>query len=192
MSGQGPMAIYYALAAALVGAALVARHIAAGRAIRMALAWLAIFAFGFAVFAFRDDFGAIGQRLRAEATGTPIDDGRELRVPVADDGHFWVLAQVNGRPVRFLVDSGASVTTLGRSDARNAGVVGARTVVVNTANGPARMTQARLGALRIGPIERTNLPVFVNAADETSVLGMNFLSSLRRWSVEGSYLVLRP
>ena len=56
----------------------------------MALAWVAIFAAGFVLFTFRDDFGWVAQRLKAEAVGTPVEQGRETRIPMAIDGHFWV------------------------------------------------------------------------------------------------------
>ena len=49
----------------------------------MALAWVAIFAAGFVLFTFRDNFGWVAQRLKAEAVGTPVQQGRETRIPMA-------------------------------------------------------------------------------------------------------------
>jgi aspartyl protease family protein len=48
--------------------------------------------------------------------------GDVIRVPLAVDGHFWIQAEVNGVPVDFLVDSGATMTTIGRKTAALAGV----------------------------------------------------------------------
>ena len=56
----------------------------------MALAWVAIFGAGFVLFTFRDNLGWVAQRLRAEAIGTPVEQGEEIRIPMAIDGHFWV------------------------------------------------------------------------------------------------------
>ena len=45
---------------------------------------------------------------------------------------------------------------------------------------------------QVGEIARSELPVLVNANDGTNVIGMNFLSSLQSWRVEGNYLVMKP
>ncbi len=63
----------------------------------MALAWIAIFGAGFVLFTFRDDLGYVAQRLKAEATGAPVVQGEEVRIPMAIDGHFWVDGTLNGR-----------------------------------------------------------------------------------------------
>jgi aspartyl protease family protein len=181
------------MAILLVLSSIVAMKLPLGKALRMAAAWVAIFAGFFVIFAFRGDFVALGQRLKAEAVGSPIADGAEVRIPVADDGHFWVEVKVNGRPSRFLVDSGASVTTISRAMARTAGVPDSGPqIVVDTANGPAPATQAYAERLEVQSIARTDFPVDINDGDQTNVLGMNFLSSLSGWRVEGNYLVLRP
>jgi aspartyl protease family protein len=191
--GQGPNLLYLLMLLLLVGSSLVAMRIPMGKALRMALAWIAIFALGFLLFAFRGEFAGIGSRLRAEATGATIEDGKELRIPIADDGHFYVDASVNGRPVRFMVDSGASVTTISVADARTAGIaLDGRRAVVSTANGPATVTQSYAGRLEIGSISRTDFPVDIIQQDGMNLLGMNFLSTLRGWRVEGTYLVLQP
>ncbi len=193
MDDTAPNALYLALLLVLVGSSLIGMRLPLARALKMALAWVAIFGVVFILFAFRDDFSALGQRLRAEATGAPIEQGEELRVPIASDGHFWVEAAVNDHKASFLVDSGASTTTISRATAEDAGVeVSSVQRQVNTANGVVRMNRARVERLRIGGIERADLGVFVNNSDDTNVLGMNFLSSLSGWRVEGNYLVLRP
>lgn len=193
MSDTAPNAIYYVLVLVLVASALVSMRLPLGKAAKIAAAWVAIFGVAFVLFAFRGEFTGVFDRLRAEATGTPILEGGEVRVPVAADGHFWVDATVNGRPVRFLVDSGASITTVSDETARAAGIrTDGRTAYVDTANGRAQVRQSSADKLAIGPIERTDFPIDVNSGDRTNVLGMNFLSSLRGWRVEGHDLVLRP
>jgi aspartyl protease family protein len=190
---DAPYMIYYLTAAVFVGSSLLAMRIPMGKALKMALAWIAIFALAFLIFAFRGELSSLGQRIRAEATGSSIDDGATVRVPVAEDGHFYVNAKVNGHDVRFMVDSGASVTTISRSDAVAAGMeIGSRRAVVNTANGPTSVSQSYADGLEVGSIQRSDFPVDVSEQEDLNLLGMNFLRSLQGWRVEGNYLVLQP
>jgi aspartyl protease family protein len=190
---DGPLILFYALAAVLVGSSLVARRIPKGKALKMAIAWIAIFGVAFLVFAFRDNFSSIGQRIKAEAIGSSIDDGETVKVPVAEDGHFYVDAKLNGHDVRFMVDSGASVTTISRSVAERSGIdIGTRRAVVNTANGPMPVMQSYAAALEVGSISRRDFRIDVSGQEGLNLLGMNFLRSLQGWRVEGNYLVLQP
>ncbi len=193
MSDNAPYIVFYVLAAGFVATALIGRRIPLGTAAKMTLAWIGIFGLAFILFAFRSELSDLGQRLRAEATGTAIVQGENVRIPIREDGHFWVEAQLNGRDVWFMVDSGASVTTVSRSVARAAGMrIGSQKSIVNTANGRILVTQGRADRLQVGSIERTDFPVDISDQDDVNLLGMNFLSSLSGWRVEGNYLVLAP
>jgi len=191
MTDRAGTAVYYVMAIVLVLSSVLAMRLPLGKALKMALVWILIFAAMFVLFAFRSDFLAFGQRLKAEAFGSAIVNGRDVRIPIGEDGHFWVDATVNGQAGRFLIDSGASVTTISRQMAQRAQVpdTGQHTVV-STANGPAPATEAYADRLDVQSISRTDFPVEINDRDQTNVLGMNFLSSLRGWRVEGNYLVL--
>jgi aspartyl protease family protein len=160
----------------------------------MALAWVAIFGGGFVLFTFRDDFSWVAERLRAEATGEPVTQGAQLRIPMAIDGHFWVDAEVNGEPVKFLIDSGATKTTVGRDEAGRTGIEVSPTAdqMVRTGNGIIRVSSGRARSVQVGSIERSDLGIHVAEHEDLNVLGMNFLSSLERWGVEGRWLVLVP
>src|SRR3954469_22282120 len=118
--------VYILMAMMLVIGSLMARREPLAKLATMALAWVVIFAAGFVLFTFRDHFGYLAQRLKAEATGSPVTDGRTTRIPMAIDGHFWVQAKLNGRDVKFLVDSGATTNTIDRGTAQRAGVEGSR------------------------------------------------------------------
>ncbi|QIK77584.1 TIGR02281 family clan AA aspartic protease [Sphingomonas piscis] len=191
MNNDAPNVIYLVLLLVLVGSSLLTRQIAPGKAMKMGLAWVAIFGLIFIVVVFRNDFGALGSRLRAEATGSPVTNGATVRIPMSSDGHFWVEGEVNGKPVRFLVDSGATITTVTQAVAEVAGLpIGFRAEAVETANGTVVMRKSRAESLRIGDIERQGFGMDVNANDDTNVLGMNFLSSLSSWRVEGRFLML--
>ena len=122
--------------------------------------------------------------------------GKELRVRMARDGHFWVNASVNGVPRRMLIDSGATVTAISQSTATTAHVdtgTGLTPVMLRTANG---VTPAEIGSideLRVGNIVARNLKVVTAPGlGGIDVLGMNFLSKLKSWRVEDRTLILVP
>ncbi len=186
--------VYILMAVMLVLGALMTRREPFARLLTMALAWIAIFAAGFVLFTFRDDFGWVVQRLRAEATGEPVTQGREIRIPMAIDGHFWIGGELNGVRVKFLVDSGATKTTIVRDTAERDGeqVSPRPDQIVRTGNGLIRVSSGRAESLTIGPIERRDIAMHVADNADLNVLGMNFLSSLQRWGVEGRWLVLVP
>lgn len=186
--------LYILMAFMLVLGALMARREPFAKLATMALAWVAIFAGGFILFTFRDDLGWVAQRLRAEATGAPVEQDETIRIPMAIDGHFWVTGAVNGEPVRFLVDSGATMTTIGSETAERVGVTitPGRGQLVRTGNGLVRVASAQAEELAIGSIERDGMRLHVAQGEDLNVLGMNFLSSLDRWGVEGRWLVLQP
>ncbi|MBA3667052.1 MAG: TIGR02281 family clan AA aspartic protease [Sphingomonas sp.] len=185
--------LYILMALMLVVGSLIVRREPFAKMATMALAWIAIFGAGFVLFTFRDDLGYVAKRLKAEATGVPVVEGRELRIPMAIDGHFWVEGRLNGVGVKFLVDSGATMTTISRPAAEAARVaIGAnRDQVVQTGNGLVRVASGRASSLVIGSIERRDLGLHIADDEDFNVLGMNYLSSLDRWSVEGRWLILK-
>ena len=184
--------VYILMAVMLILGSLMARREPIAKLLTMAMAWIVIFAAGFVLFTFRDDFGYLAQRLKAEAIGTPVTQGRETRIPMALDGHFWVHAKLNGRDVKFLVDSGATMTTIGRQTANAAGVAVSPRAdeFVRTGNGIIRVSSGTADEIDVGSIVRRDVGLQVADNDDLNVLGMNYLSSLRRWGVEGRWLVL--
>lgn len=122
--------------------------------------------------------------------------GKELRVRMASDGHFWVLASVNGVQRRMLIDSGATVTALSPQTAREARIdvgTGLAPVVMRTANGVAPAETGSIDQLKVGNIVARNLKVVTSPGlGNMDVLGMNFLSMLDSWRVEGRTLILVP
>ncbi len=184
--------LYLLMAAMLLAGSLINRRGRVATAITGLLTWVTIFGAGFVLFTFRDDLSLVAQRLHSEATGKVVQQGRQIRVPMAVDGHFWVEAEVNGVPVNFLVDSGASVTTISRADANATGLrLGQeRDQLVRTGNGVVRVATGRANTLNIAGLERRDVTVYVADQDDLNVLGMNVLSTIKRWSVEGRWLVL--
>lgn len=191
MSDDAATGLYLLLAIMLVGSGLLARRLPVGRALRMLLAWAAIFAVGTIGFGYRHE---LSQLISGRLGNRAVASGGTLRVPMEEDGHFYVDARVNGTPVRLMVDSGATTTTLSASTAAAAAVQpnGMFPVIVNTANGTLEVRRARLASFAVGDIAITDFPVHVSPNDDGDLIGMNFLSRLTRWSVEGRILVLTP
>lgn len=122
--------------------------------------------------------------------------GKELHVAMASDGHFWVTASINGVPRRMLIDSGATVTALAPTTAREARIgtsTGLAPVILQTANGAAPAKTGKVDELKVGNIVARNLRIVTAPGlGELDVLGMNFLSKLQSWRVEGRTLILVP
>jgi aspartyl protease family protein len=94
--------------------------------------------------------------------------------------------------VKFLVDSGATTTTVDRATAEAAGVAISprRDQYVRTGNGIVQVASGRADELTVGGVIRRNVAIEIADNDDLNVLGMNYLSSLSRWGVEGRWLVL--
>lgn len=94
-------------------------------------------------------------------------------------GHFLTTGYVNGKPQPFLIDTGASIVALSKSDASRLGInlANGKTVVANTANGQAFGTAVRIDTLRIGDIVVHNTEAWImdNLAGP-ALLGMSFLN----------------
>ena len=179
----------------LVGSAFMVRRIPIAQGLKMFVGWVLIFGAAFIVFTLKDEFMALGNRLLLETRGGVEQTAQgEIRIRQASDGHFWVTAEVNGEPVRFLIDSGATTTSLSRETARRVGIEpsSAFQAMVQTANGVVMVDRGRAETIRIGSIARENVAVHISDAfGDLNVIGMNFLSTLSGWSVEGRSLVLR-
>jgi aspartyl protease family protein len=125
----------------------------------------------------------------------PVSSGRSLMVERSRDGHFHVDARVNGLFTAALVDTGASVVVLRETDAANAGIrprPSDYTAVVSTANGKVKGARATLDRVEAGGVTVYDVPAMVLPDDvlSTNLLGMSFLSRLKRYEVADGRLVL--
>lgn len=139
-------------------------------------------------------FARVAQRLAGPGQQVV---GKEMRIPIAPDGHFWVRVDLgNGTMRRMLVDSGATLTAISADTAAAAGIEprdGMMPVMMQTANGTVAAQTATVPVLRIGNVVARDLPVVVSPAfGDMNVVGMNFLSRLKSWRVEDGVLVLTP
>jgi aspartyl protease family protein len=125
----------------------------------------------------------------------PDSEDWEYVVTAGSNGHFVVDAMVNGSPITFLVDTGASDIVLTLADARRLGFLPGNldfSEQYQTANGEVRGAPVRLRELRIGQYSLYDLDASVNEGPmEVSLLGMSFLQQLRGYQVEDGRLILR-
>ena len=197
MTDQTGSLIYAVLLLVLVGSSLLARRLPLGETLKMVLTWALIFAALFVLFTFRSDLKIVWDRVAVEIglENATQKDGT-LRVPRDASGHFSVTARVNGHDIRFMIDSGATTTSMSLADAHAAAVDVSEAgfpVIVETANGTAEMRRARVSRLSVGPIQREDVAILVSdTLGDTNLLGMNFLNTLTGWRVEGDTLVLNP
>ncbi len=182
-AGQGPL---QTAVTGLAGLALLAAVLAA--APRLEGRWPA-------PAAVAQDDAAPGPR--AGRTALPQVDGAPARRVVlrrAFDGHFYTDAQVNGRVLRFVVDTGATLVVLSREDASAAGLNPDALSYdrrARTANGSVAMAAVTLQEVVIGGVRLRGVRAAVNSAPmDTSLLGMSLLSEFRRMEIEGDRLRL--
>ena len=192
MSGDRTADIAFACLVLLLPlSALIGRRIPVRRMLGMAAAWLAIFAVALLLASQRDRFSAL--------TGLLSDqhiDGRTTRIAMGDDGHFHADVMVNGVPRSMLIDSGATTTALCEATAKTAGIALDERpfpVLLDTANGSITARAATVKTITVGSIRITGLAVVVSPAfGDVDAIGMNFLSRLGSWRVEGRTLILEP
>ena len=195
---DGPSLIWGIVALIMVGSSLVARRLPIGQTLKMALAWVAIFGALFVVFSFRPEIKAVWQRVASDLGGTSHQTavGDAVVVTRGDNGHFSVQALVNGQPVDFMIDSGATITAITANAAKASHLdvdEAGFPVVLDTANGQTTAKRANVKELRIGGLKLTDHHAVVSESfGETNVLGMNFLDSLKSWKVEGDKMILTP
>ena len=122
-------------------------------------------------------------------------DGQEITVPRSFDGHYYLTLEVNGNPVRFMVDTGATDIVLSREDAAKSGIDMDRLIFLGqarTANGIVETAPVRLNSVSIGPLEDRNIRAVVNGGElYGSLLGMGYLSRFGTLIIEDSVLTLR-
>ena len=121
---------------------------------------------------------------------------RIVEIKAGMHGHYFAPAEVNGRSIDVLVDSGASIVALTYDDARRAGVFvrgSDYTQRVSTANGFARVAPVVLDRISIGAITVRNVPAAVTEPGSlaTSLLGMSFLARLQRVDMRAGTLLLQ-
>lgn len=160
-----------------------------GKTVQQAMAWALIFVGLIAVFGLWDD---IRTTVRP-SLGTVTESGG-IEVPRAPDGHFYLTLRINGAPVEFMVDTGATQMVLTERDAARAGIDTGDLAFIGramTANGEVRTAPVRLDSVALGPVEDRGVPAAVNGGElGVSLLGMSYLQRWERIEIAGGKLVL--
>ncbi len=193
----GSRIIHGVLLAALIAAGLVhGRRIGFKGALGAAFVWLAIGAVLVLAYSYRFEAKRVWQRVSGEIVpDSPTATGTSgFQVRRAADGHFYVMARINGTAIRFLVDTGATTTVLSPKDAIRAGIDLSRlsfSQLFRTANGIVRGAPVMLGRLTIGPVTLQDVRASVNEVPLTnSLLGISTLARFKSWKVEDGRLTL--
>ena len=165
---------YLALLGAVVVYALVQHRQGLNRTLQQAALWGLIFLGAIAAYGMWGDIRQIVTPQQAVFT----DEGRVV-VPRSRDGHYHLMLEVNGTPVEFVVDTGATGVVLSQRDADRVGLDAANLVYLGramTANGEVRTAPVRLDSMALGGIVDRNIPAWVNEGVlDTSLLGMTYL-----------------
>jgi aspartyl protease family protein len=121
-------------------------------------------------------------------------EGARVELPRAVDGHFYVTMEVNGAPIRFVIDTGASELVLSRADAARAGIEPDGLIFSGrafTANGMVETAPVTLASVVLGGVADTGVPAVVNAGEmPESLLGMSYLERFSRMEISGGRMVM--
>lgn len=191
---------YIGILGVLVASSILASGIKLTHVIRNVFIWIVI---GFALmvgYNNRYELQDIAHNLTAGIIpNSPIsrydENGLTVLLKRAPSGHFETRANVNGKKLNFMVDTGASTVVLSSEDAYDLGIDTRAlnyTITVNTANGTAPAAPVILDSIKIGDIERKNIRAMVTQPDamDGSLLGMSFLDRLSGYTVRGDQLIL--
>ena len=181
---DGAQLVFYILLLIVIGGAMIFELAGrGGQMLRQAALWAVIFAGAF----FAADTWLTQPRQQ-------VITGGRIEIPASRDGHFHLTAEVNGTPLRFIVDTGASYIALGPDDARKAGIDPDDLAYLGsamTANGQVRTARVTIDDFSIGDIRGQHVPAMVIDGDlNGSLLGMSYLRRFARVSFEGDLLIL--
>jgi aspartyl protease family protein len=191
MSGDQVGSLIYLLLLGVVigGWFLAANRRQLGRIAQQAAIW---------VFIFLGAIVAVGLWSDVRDTVAPrqalMQDGAEVVVPMARDGHFYLTLDLNGVPVRFVVDTGASEMVLSGADAARVGIKPDNLVFSGralTANGMVQTAPVRIDRVALGSVVDEGVRAVVNQGDlNESLLGMSYLRRFDRLEISGGQMVL--
>jgi len=185
----GSLAYLLLLGAVIAGWHLVANRRQMGKLAQQAAIWIFIFLGAIVVAGLWSDI-----RDTVVPRQAVMQDGAQVVVPMQADGHFYLTLEVNGTPVRFVVDTGATELVLSAEDAARVGITPEALVFSGrafTANGPVDTAPVRLATVALGGVVDEGVRAVVNSGDlSESLLGMSYLRRFDRIEISGGQLVL--
>ncbi len=131
---------------------------------------------------------------RELSSGFAEPDRRQLSIAQGQGGHYWIAGSINGQPVQFLVDTGATSVAINEIQARRLGIdyrVDGRQIVVGTASGTAKAWRVNLNSVKVGAIDVLGVEAVVveGGSPTDALLGMSFLNRVS-WQEEQGLLKL--
>jgi aspartyl protease family protein len=189
---QSMQLLYLVLLGGVIGGYffLANRH-RLGRLVQMGAIWFFIFVGMVLVVGLWDD---VTRTAMPRQDVMLVDGATVIEVPRERDGHYHMTLGVNGAPIRFIVDTGATDLVLSQDDAVRAGLDLDQLRYFGrayTANGEVRTAQVRLDEVRVGEIVDTFVPAVVNEGDmRVSLLGMSYLQEFGRIEIADDTLRL--
>jgi aspartyl protease family protein len=133
---------------------------------------------------------------KAAAVETPAPSAtRSLSIPRDSRGHFQTEGRIDGQRIGFMVDTGASVIALNETSAARFGLRPSRSdynASVTTANGTIKAARTRLAMVDVGGLVVRDVDAMVlpDEALSENLLGLSFLSKLRRFEYANGKMVL--
>lgn len=153
--------------------------------------WFVIFVGGYLAF---DNWDVIERATGPRQAIVTSEAGTIVDVPRRRDGHYYMELEVNGTPLQFVVDTGATHMVLSQADAQAVGIPTDELSFAGrarTANGMVRTAEVRLGTVSLGAIEDRDVRAIVNQGElDTSLLGMSYLQKFGKIEIEGDRLRL--
>lgn len=179
------------LGSAITGWLVVESRGRMGQMARQALAWMLLFVGLAAGYGLWQDFAPSGQR-----QAVAVDGGAQIVLNRAPDDHFYLTLVVDGTPVRFMVDTGATSIVLGDRDADRLGIDRRSLAYIGearTANGTIRTARVTLRNVRLEGAAMGDLAAWVGDGPlDVSLLGMEFLNRFQRVEMARDRLMLTP
>ncbi|WP_010297656.1 retropepsin-like aspartic protease family protein [Candidatus Odyssella thessalonicensis] len=175
----------------------LASQMGASQAAKYATIWGSIFIVFLIGYSFREDLHGVSDRIKSNLFPyAAVQTGNaHISFTKAVDGHFYIEAEINHTPVLFMVDTGATRTTLTLADAKRLGVDVENLSYnepIHTASGMDFVATTQLTDIKVGDLTLMGISASVSKnLKGHSLLGMNFLKKLKGFTVEGNRLTLQ-
>ncbi|MGC1261728.1 MAG: TIGR02281 family clan AA aspartic protease [Jannaschia helgolandensis] len=184
--------IYLSLFGLVIGGSyFIANRHRLGQVAQQAAIWFFIFLAAALIFG---NWDRVQQTLMPSQTYVSGEAGTIVDVPLGRDGHYYMTLGVNGQPIDFVVDTGASDIVLSRDDAVAVGINLDGLQYFGqaiTANGTIRTAQVFLDEVKLGDTVNTDVRAIVGEGDlGVSLLGMSYLQTFGKIEIEGNRLRL--
>lgn len=180
----------------LLSGLFLRRDLPFSKALKYLGIWSVIGLVGVIIYSYRFEFSDFKNKIMGEINPASIQipTSGELIINLAQDGHFYMDVKVNGTPIRFMIDTGASDIVISLEEAERIGIninELAFTKLYQTANGKSWGANITFDELQVGNVKFRNVPASVNKSSMgTALLGMSFLRQFKKYEFYRDKLVL--